>query len=75
MTTRCVWASLGIRLESVGNPLGIRPESVGNPPGIRFIESTHDPVHDPVHDPGKIDLFSRAISDTPLCDYRYAQRE
>ena len=60
MTTRCVWASLGIRLESVGNP-----------PGIRFIESTHDPVHDP----GKIDLFSRAISDTPLCDYRYAQRE
>jgi len=40
MTRRRVWASLGIR-----------PESVGNPPGIRFIWSTHDPVHGPVHEP------------------------
>ena len=47
MTRSRVWASLGIRPESVGNPpgirwesarnpLGIRPESVGNPPGIRW---------------------------------------
>ena len=35
MTRYRVWASLGIRPESVGNPLGIRPESVGNPLGIR----------------------------------------
>ena len=27
MTRYRVWASLGIRPESVGNPLGIRPES------------------------------------------------
>ena len=44
---RRVWASLGIRPESVGNParnpLGIRPESAGNPSGIRPAEYHEDP--------------------------------